>query len=246
MSKTAIDYTKEFQKMFNQLTYGLSSWQAWEHLMTVFACSISNVMDRREKVFERRKEEFEKALDVLGNVELTERLQAILIDALTENPDQDFLGDMYMKLNLGSHWHGQYFTPFNVCRMMAGITLPEDCQKTIEEQGYASMSDPCVGAGATLIAAASILREQGVNYQQDVIFSGQDIDPVVAKMAYIQLSLLGCSGYITIGDSLKNPQSGHPLFPIQDEEQEIWIMPMFFHKVWGERRDEVLKQLKIA
>ena len=35
------------------------------------------------------------------------------------------------------------------------------------------------------------------------ILVAQDIDPLVAKMCYIQLSLLGCSGVVIIGNTLE-------------------------------------------
>ena len=93
-----------------------------------------------------------------------------------------------------------------------------------------------------LIAAATALQLNKVNYQTSVLFIGQDVDPVVAKMAYIQISLLGCPGYITIGNSLTNPQTGHVLFPEENEGQELWMTPMFFHKTWELRRTCLLMQ----
>ena len=91
-----------------------------------------------------------------------------------------------------------------------------------------------------LIAAATAFREYGVNYHTNVVFTGQDIDPVVAKMAYIQLSLLGCPGYVTVGNSLTHPQIGHVLFPQENEGQDVWITPLFMHQVWEIRRTGVL------
>ena len=43
--------------------------------------------------------------------------------AYEDNPDQDFLGAAYMELGLGNHWTGQFFTPYNVSKMMAQMTL---------------------------------------------------------------------------------------------------------------------------
>ena len=160
--------------------------------------------------------------------------------ALEKNPDQDFLGKLYMDLNLGSHWHGQFFTPYNVCRMMAEMNFGEGTQAEVERKGYISVCDPCVGAGAMLIAAANAMRRANVNYQTNAIFVGQDIDRVVAKMAYIQLSLIGCPGYIIIGNSLTNPPTEHVLFPHDTEAQEVWITPMFITDVWTMRRQWVL------
>ncbi len=94
--------------------------------------------------------------------------------------------------------------------------------------------------GNAWIAAATAFRECKVNYHTSVLFIGQDIDPVVAKMAYIQLSLLGCPGYITVGNSLTNPQTGHVLFPEENEGQDLWIMPLFMHQTWEMRRTAML------
>ena len=87
-----------------------------------------------------------------------------------------------------------------------------------------------------LIAAANVLKAQGINYHNHVLFVGQDVDPVVAKMAYIQLSLLGCPGYIAIGNSLTTPMTGHPLFPEDREGLEYWITPFFRSNVWEYRK----------
>lgn len=239
---TVNERSKEFLKLFNQLTYSRSAWQVWEDLVTVMACSICNAVDRRKEPFERRERQYEMSIKNLGGVDIPVQMFGIVTMALEENPNQDFLGQLYMNLNLGSHWHGQFFTPYNISECMAKMTIGEECRKEIEEKGYISVNDPCVGAGAMLIAAAQAFRECKINYQTSVLFIGQDIDPVVAKMAYIQLSLLGCPGYIIVGNSLLNPPTGHVLFPEENEKKEVWITPLFAHQVWEIRRTEVLIQ----
>ncbi len=233
---TASVREKEFLKLFDQLTYSRSGWQVWEDLMTVMACSICNAVDRRKESFERREKQFEKAIKALGGVDLPAQMLGIITMALEENPNQDFLGKLYMNLNLGSHWHGQFFTPYHICELMAKMQIGDGCQAEVESKGYLSVCDMCIGAGAMLIAAAAAFRERNVNYQTSVLFVGQDIDSVVAKMAYIQLSLIGCSGFITVGDSLRYPQTGHVLFPEEKVGQELWIMPMFQSDVWQWRK----------
>lgn len=237
---TVGDKAKDFLKLFDQLTYSRSGWQAWEDLMTVMACSICNAVDRRKEAYERREEQYERSIKALGGVDIPAQMLGIITMALEENPNQDFLGELYMNLNLGSHWHGQFFTPYHVCELMARMQISDGCQAEIKNKGYLSVCDPCVGAGAMLIAAASAFRECKVNYHTSALFIGQDIDPVVAKMAYIQLSLLGCPGYITVGNSLTNPQTGHVLFPEENEGQEVWITPLFMHDVWEMRRTKEL------
>ena len=145
-----------------------------------------------------------------------------------------------MNLDLGSHWHGQFFTPYDICRMMAKISLnggERDAKTEILDHGYISINDPACGAGATLIAAANQLRNQYINYQTDALFVGQDIDRIAGMMCYIQLSLLGCAGYVVIADTLSNPITGADvLIPCPKADQEMWYTPMFASELWTQRR----------
>ncbi len=226
---------KEFLDLFQKLCYSRNAWEVWADLMSVMACSISNAVDRIPGHFEARETEYERCIKRLGSVDTAAEVFTIVVMALEKNPAQDFLGAMYMKLNLGNHWKGQFFTPYHVCHLMAEMTVG-NAGTEIEEKGWISIGDPCVGGGAMMIAAANVFRSNNINYQNHVLFVGQDIDRVVAMMAYIQLSLLGCAGYIVVGDSLSHPLTGYTLFPQESEYQEIWYMPMFHSEVWTMRR----------
>lgn len=142
---TVTDMEKEFLKLFDQLTYSRSAWQVWEDLMTVMACSISNAVDRTPDKFKKREERYERAIKNLGGVETPAKMLGIITMALEQDPDQDFLGKLYMSLNLGNHWKGQFFTPYDVCKMMAEMNFGE-VQAEVEKKGYISVCDPCVGA----------------------------------------------------------------------------------------------------
>lgn len=87
------------------------------------------------------------------------------------------------------------------------------------------------------MAFANECKLQNVNYQTSVLFVAQDIDYIVGCMCYIQLSLLGCPGYVAIANSLTHPcvgVDGNPLIPIHGEN--IWYTPMYFRDVWHYRR----------
>lgn len=226
---------KEFLSVFNRLCYSRSSWQVWADLMSAIACTLSNVTDRTPGHYGQREEEFAQCIKRLGSMEAPAEILHITVMALENEPEQDFLGKMYMNLNLGNHWKGQFFTPYDVCKMMSQMTIG-NADKQIEEQGYISIYDPACGAGATLMAAANTLKRSKYNFQNHVLFVGQDVDRVVAQMCYIQLSLLGCAGYICVGNSLTNPMTGSMLFPQESEGQEMWYMPMFQSNVWHCRK----------
>jgi hypothetical protein len=142
--------------------------------------------------------------------------------ALEENPDQDFLGELFTILNLFNARKGQIFTPYPIAKLMA-LSPCGNLAALIAEKGFISVNDPCCGAGVMLIAFANVAREQGMNYQHDIIFVGQDIDFTVVMMGYIQLSLLGCSGYVAVGDAL---------CPEPPVPEDVWLLPMgMFRKV---------------
>ncbi len=226
---------KEFMDVFGRLCYSRNSWEVWADVISAIACSLSNATDRSPNRFEQREKEYAQCIERLGSVEAPAKILGTIVMALENDPEQDFLGKMYMNLNLGSHWKGQFFTPYGVCKMMSAITLGS-ADRQIEEQGYISVCDPACGAGAMLIAAANTMKDSKYNFQDHVIFVGQDVDRVVAQMCYIQLSLLGCAGYVCVGNTLTNPMTGHVLFPQEKDGQELWYMPMLQSDVWQWRK----------
>ena len=106
-------------------------------------------------------------------------------------------------------------------------------EELIEKKGFASIHDCAVGSGVMLIAAAneaaSVLGRR-YNWQNHLLFVGQDVSKAAGLMAYIQLSLLGCAGYIKIGDSLSDP------IYAGDSLDNYWFTPLYFSDVWEVRR----------
>jgi Type I restriction-modification system methyltransferase subunit len=154
--------------------------------------------------------------------------------ALDDNPKQGFLGDLFMTLQLNdAEFSKQIFTPYYVADLICSLSYPQITTS------WSSVADSTCGSGDMLIAAAHNYQKQGVNYQRDILFVGQDISLVAVCMCYIQLSLLGCSGYVVHGDIFDSPglsENGSPLFPVHNES--IWYTPFYFQKVWNFRRIE--------
>lgn len=231
---------KEIYTRFRYLADRYSAWQTWADFVTLAACSLS-LTDR-----DQRKAEYAAIAKRYRPEELQRfaEMFALTVDALEANPCQDFLGDLFMRFDLGNTWKGQFFTPYHVCQAMSAVTASDDLKTQISREHWISVNDPACGAGATLIAFAEICRRQNVNYQASVLFVAQDIDRTAALMCFVQLALLGCAGYIIVGDSLSNPAAGSTLFPQRLAGQEIWILPMSFSDIWlGRRRVEMMKSL---
>lgn len=229
---------RAFVKAVDSLCGKHSRWEIWKDMIWVIAVSISNAVDVKHR--EKREKQF---LDIAKNYSKAEmdtfsQLYAQLVNGFENYGHRDFLGDLFMELGLGNASGGQFFTPYSVCKAMASISIP-GVQQKIEAQGYISINDPACGAGATLIAVADIMyNEQHINYQTCAMFTGQDIDYTTGLMCYIQLSLLGCAGYVHIGNTLTHPMTGHVLFG--DGGEETWYTPMYFSPIWEMRRQAVM------
>lgn len=228
-----IDSDKEFIKLFNKLTHRHSSWEVWKDFVTLFACTISNAVDKT--YFDEREKLYLQAINKYDENEriLFPELVAQTVLALEKNPEQDFLGNIYMNLGLGSKSTSQFFTPYHICQLMAEMTLGNIAEE-VREKGYISMNDPTCGAGATLIAginaARKHLEKEKLNFQNHILIVAQDIDFTVAMMCYIQISLLGVAGYVKVGNSLTDPICE------TDTDENYWFTPMFFSPVWNTRR----------
>ena len=93
---------KEFIKVFQELCYSRSSWQVWADLMAAMACTLANSVDKTEPRHTAREKEYAECIKRLGGVEKPAKCFAIVVEALERNPDQDFLGKLYMSLELGN------------------------------------------------------------------------------------------------------------------------------------------------
>lgn len=113
----------------------------------------------------------------------------------------DFLGAIFMVLELGDNFRGQYFTPYPVQSLMARMLMP-GVRDTIRREGIATVSDPACGAAGMLIAYAECLLEADINPSMHMFGSCTDIDPVAADMAFIQLYVLGIAAEVVTGNTL--------------------------------------------
>ncbi len=217
-------HQKAIAKLFDKLAYRHSRWTVWSDFVLMAACSLSLLdVDHREERA-RMGDEASKKYNA-EEMSCFHKMFAEVVQALDDNPDQDFLGELFMALELNNEARGQFFTPYSVSSMMAELSST-DLKKRIEKEGWISVCDCAVGAGALLIAFANECRAQGVNYQKHILFVGQDIDYVAAMMCYIQLSLLGCPGYVIVGDTLSTP----PTEPMTN--LNVWYTPLYYMDIW--------------
>lgn len=104
--------------------------------------------------------------------------------------NHDILGDIYMEIvsNWSAKGMGQFFTPVNLCEMMADMTIKDDSKPV-------SVADPACGSGRTLISAAK-------RTHADSEFHAVDADNVCAQMCALNMCFFNMNGFVIHGNTL--------------------------------------------
>ena len=165
---------------------GYNTWVVFGDFCTASMLALSQPMYKdaeREKEYKRIEEKYGKT-----DMEKIAEMLACTTIALTDQP-RDFLGEIFMENELGNHYAGQFFTPYNLSKMIAqmvGVGGPDFCE-------------PCCGSGGMIIAYCEVCREQKKPLP---IVEAWDIAHICWKMTYIQLSVLGIPAKVVNGDTL--------------------------------------------
>lgn len=189
---------KQFIRLFNQTARHLHRWDVFSDFVRLAASELDIARIRTPENIEQSGKICARynADDIRNFHELFN----LMVNAL-EAKFHDFIGSIFMELELGSGGMGQYFTPYSVQSMMARMLIP-GIQEKIAREGIATISDPACGSAGMIIAYAECLLEADVNPSAHLFASCIDIDPIAADMAFIQLSLLGIAAEVVTGNTL--------------------------------------------
>lgn len=195
---TKIDYLKEFTTKLHSLDRSKRIYDVFKDFLTLSTCALAQPFYRCYEIEQTYLDTVKKYTK--EQAEEFSQLLAFLIGVLTEK-HQDFLGQIYMQLNLGNTANGQFFTPYHVSQLMSEINFIE-VEEKLKDQEFITLSDPCCGSAGMIIAFAETMQNKGYNYQNQLFVEVIDIDEMCFMMAYIQLSLYGISARVMLGDSL--------------------------------------------
>lgn len=101
----------EFAKTFSSLCSSKSSWEVWADFIAMSTTAISNAFDQHGSTHDVREQEYMRTIRRYTDAEqqIFPQLLAITVEALEAEPEQNFLGELFVGLNLGNHWKGQFF-----------------------------------------------------------------------------------------------------------------------------------------
>lgn len=224
--KGVIDHEKAFISLFNQTARYHHRHQVFEDFVSCSVIALQNALsfcEKREQKYLRIVARYEKP-DVVSMA----KLLAHVVNGLEDKPG-DFLGRIFMQLEMGDKYRAQFFTPWSVGVMMARMQLG-DVRETFREKPFITLREPACGAGCMVLAFADVLREAGYAPHRYLWVSATDIDPLAAGMTYIQFSLCGIASEVVIGNSLN------------DERRRILLTPGHYMGNWSYR----LRALSLA
>ncbi|MGT3291165.1 N-6 DNA methylase [Yersinia enterocolitica] len=189
---------RRFISVFKSTGRHLRRWEVFSDFLSLAASELDMARIRTPESMEHcRKICARYEASDIANMQ---KMFCLMVCAL-EAKFHDFLGAIFMELELGDNFRGQYFTPYSVQCLMARMLMP-GIQETIRREGIVTVSDPACGAAGMLIAYAECLLEADINPSAHMFGSCIDIDPVAADMAFIQLSLLGIAAEVVTGNTL--------------------------------------------
>ena len=179
--------------------YGIN--EAFEDVVKCCAYALANQVEMnqdREKEFIRINEKYDKEEQEL----FPKILAALALEYCKSFEPIDILGDIYENLGLIKKGVSQFFTPINVCKLLANATINKEKDvQAISEKGYIEVQDPTCGSGRILYAFYSKLLDSGID-ESNILLVGDDIDLTCCCMTYIQLSLMNTSAIVHHQNSL--------------------------------------------
>jgi len=196
------DLRKQFIKVFDRLAHHRERHDVLADFLEMAVCAIRKktlppgpaadaLEDQYMSVVKRNRPEDVRAMP---------ELLAITVLAVQEG-GCDFLGEVVVALELPSDHMGQFFTPYDVSRMMAEMTF-DTVEEIIAEQGFVTVQEPACGAGGMIIAAADVIERKGFDIGRQLYVDGTDLSPMCFKMSYLRASSRGVPATIRRGNTL--------------------------------------------
>lgn len=230
--------TKDFTKIFGSLARHQHRYETFTDFLELATCAIrkttlppgdqADQLEARYMAVVKRH----KADDIRTMPELLGITTLALQDG-----GCDFLGRVAGELELLNGGMGQFFTPYDLSRMMAEMQLA-DAGPIIEAKGFITVAEPACGAGGMILAVADVLTKQGHDIGTTLYADGTDLSEMCFRMAYIQTSLRGVPAMIRRGNTLS--------LEMFDQARTPALLPFLLRHGDPFRQDEAESSASIA
>lgn len=198
---TPAAHRKNIVKLIHDAARRADYRKVFSDFVEMAALSLSNAVDQHQA--EEREKRYLEIVKFYQpeEVALFPKMLSELTLALEAAP-HDALGMIYGELEILNKYAGQFFTPYELCRMMARMLIDDRMRELIQTNGYITLQEPACGAGANVIAMAQEMQEAGINYQTSMHVTAIDVDLKCVHMCYLQFSLLHIPALVYHGNTL--------------------------------------------
>ena len=182
-----MNFEQEFVALLSRIAPHYRRSELFYDFITLFALEFYLILykDKSDKALDEKYRYAVKRYTEEERKQLS-KLFVLVVEAL-EQKSYDFLGTVFMNLDLGDQYRAQFFTPTPVARTMAEIVLNQ-CDRLIKQRGFITLQEPTCGSGVMVIESYNFLARQGFNPQQNMWVQARDIDFTAAMMCYISLA----------------------------------------------------------
>lgn len=232
-----VDYCKAIIDDIKSIAKKHTIGSVFEDWVKMSAIAISNTIDRNHR--EEREAEYMETIRKYSPeeqklfCEMFAKLTLALDKEVATNGIKDLLGQIFYSLKLHNKYKGQYFTPPDISKLLGSIALNnKQHEEELSKKGYITFMDECVGAGGLVLGFAKAMRDNNLNYQQQLVVYCRDIDIKCVHMTYLQLSLCGIPAVVIHSDTLKN------------EEWSRWYTPVYILHGWRFRERSAMPNLQ--
>lgn len=200
------DINKEIVRLFQSFGTAYRVADLFRDFIEVTAIALTNqyAFDDEWEQRENRYHEIRKQYSESDFKRFAEILGLLIVETHNHREQglfADILGCLYMDLGLGNPDSGQYFTPYNISKLMADI-VNQDLAEKLKTEPFVSVLEPTCGSGANLIAFAENVCGAGYTPARHMAAVGVDIDALCVWMCFIQCQLYRIPAKIVHGDSL--------------------------------------------
>lgn len=221
-------HQKEIVGLLRQVAHTRGIDRVWSDWVEICAIALARADLAQQEVREQRylqviaqyeRAELDKLVQAFAHLVMSYELRVEAADF------GDVLGSTFMMLDMGNAGAGQFFTPYEVSRLMGGMMMGDGqaLADKADAHGFIRVLEPACGAGGMLIAAVHALHDAGLNYQLCMHATAIDIDQRCVHMTFIQLALLHVPAVVIHGNGLTG------------ECREQWFTPAHILGGWNAR-----------
>ncbi len=194
---------KDFIKILDNLDRSKSRQENFRNFCELIYCALAKPTATDKETADKLEERYMSIVGTYSDkddVRKAPEMLSLIIRAMNEK-GCDFLGEIAGEIGALDKKNGQFFTPYDISKLMASITIP-NVAEIIKEDGFFSLSDPAAGAGCMVLAAADVVQDQGFDPSEYMSVQVIELNKLTYYMLFIQLAMRGIAAEVIHGNSL--------------------------------------------